>query len=145
MKNIMILLFLILLVLAGCTRTIQVQGVEKIEGISNLNYVTYLYSSGPGERFRAAFLKDPSSDLDVIASSIQIRKTTGTVEDAIGFMQRGQGYKRVDIQSVSYNNKHVGYLITQPAFALAREYIEVNLFERGGKIYFSVRENYYND
>jgi hypothetical protein len=90
-------------------------------------------------------LKDPGSEVEVVPNSVQIEKTTGTYEDAIAFMQRGAGYRRVTIQTVSYKGKAVGYLLTQPRFVLGMEYIEVHLFDHGGKIYFSVWETDYND
>lgn len=145
MRSTKTLFLLFLLVLTGCTSAIQMQGIERLEGVPKDNYVTYLYSAGGAERFRAAFLKLPGSDAEVIPYSLQITKTTGTFEDAIAFMQRGPGYKKVDIQSVSYKGKQIGFLLTQPTYTLGRNYIEVNLFESGGKIYFSVWEKYFDD
>lgn len=145
MKRIAILFLLLLTVSAGCAQTVRVQGVEGIESVPKLTYVIFFYSSGTADRLRAVFLKNPGSDVEVVADSVQIVMTRGTGEDAMALMQRGI-HEYIDVQSVSYKGNIIGYLLTQRMFygPFARDTIEVNLYERGGKLHFSVREKRYD-
>lgn len=106
-----------------------------------MTYVMYVFSTGETERFRAAFLKSPESDVEVVAASSQIIEARGSFEDGMKFMRGGAGYRDVDVQSVTYNGKIIGYLLTQSVVsALQRQRLSVNVYERGGRIYFWAEE-----
>ena len=106
-----------------------------------MNYVVYAFSTGEAERFRVAFLKSPESDVEVVALSSKMGQGRGTFEDAMKFVRSGAGYRDVDVQSVTYNGKIIGYLLTQSAVSgLQRQRLAVDVYERGGKIYFWAEE-----
>jgi hypothetical protein len=105
----------------------------------------YQYSSGAGERIRAVLLKNPESDVEIVPYSTQITTAKGTMEDAYRFVHRGNIFRHTSMLGVSYKGKTIGYLITPQRHIFRRDEIEVNLFERGGKIYFSVYERTYGD
>ena len=143
MKKFTTLFFIFLSVSAGCTQAIKTETVEEIGSIPKLTYTAYLYSSGAGERYRAVFLKNPESAGEVVPASSQIVQTAATFDDAMAFMQRGV-YKKVNVQSVQYLGKPVGYLLTHIVPPLRKEYLEVNVYSKGGKIYFSAWEKMYD-
>lgn len=141
MNHIKILCFFIFLFPAGCMQAIHMQAILRTDSIPNMTYEVYVFSMGEAERFRAAFLKSPESDVEVVAASSQIRQARGTFEDAMNFMRSGAGYKDVDVQSVTYNGKIIGYLLTQSVVpGLSRQKVAVSVYERGGKIYFWAEE-----
>jgi hypothetical protein len=131
-------------VLAGCAQAINTYGVGDIDAIPKVEYTAYHYSSGAGERLRAVFLKSPDSDIDVIPYSIQITTGKATPEEARKFMERGRYSKNIDYQGVTYKGKPIGYLLTYRYHSFSRDSIEINLFERDGKVYFSVWEKKYD-
>jgi hypothetical protein len=134
---------LFLIVSTGCAQVIQTQRVERYETLEGKIYITYLYSSGPAERFRAVLLKDPDSDIDIVPFSVQISKVSRSFKDALSFMQGSRFYKRIDVKRVSYQGRPIGYLITQPTRhgPYSAGSIEVNLFYRDGKVFFAVDED----
>ena len=141
-------LILLLLSVSGCVQAVQTELMGSYDAVPRLNYVIYLYSSGVGERLRTVFLKNPESDVEIVPYSAGIIKTSGTFDDAMAFMQRGISYQSVQVEKVTYKGKSIGYLLTFPAFSayyntLERESLVVNLFERDGKVYFSVSERRY--
>ena len=85
-------------------------------------------------------MKNPDSDVEIVPYSVQITDASGTVDEALAFIKRGEGFKRMTFQRVDFNGKTVGYLLMTERHAFARKYIEVTFFERGGKIYFSQAE-----
>jgi hypothetical protein len=121
------------------------EDVRMIDAIPKVSYITYVYSSGSDNKYRAVFLKSPESDLEVVPFSSNIMMTKGSFDDAMTFMRHGAGYRNVDVQSVLYKGKTIGYLLTQPRYVLGKEEIEPELYERAGKIYFSVSERFYDD
>ncbi len=141
MNHIRILCFFIFLFPAGCIQSIQMQTIQRTNSIPDLNYQIYVFSTGATERFRAAFLKSPETDVEVVAASSKIRVVRGTFEDGMNFMQSGAGYRDVDVQSVTYKGKIIGYLLTQSVVpALQTQRVTVNVYQRGGKIYFWAEE-----
>lgn len=127
-------------VLAGCVQAIDTYGVRDFNAIPKVEYTAYRYSSGAGERLRAVFLKSPDSDIQIIPYSIQITTGRATPEEARAFMERGSHFRNIVYQGVTYKGKPVGYLFTYGHHSFSRDSIEINLFERGGKVYFSVWE-----
>ena len=138
LKNLFLLV--ILLLFAGCVQLIQTYNIENVDSIPKVTYSTYLFSSGEGGRLRVAFLKSPESYIEIVPYSIQIVNTIGSFQDAMDFMMKGSGYKDIEIQGVRYKGKTIGYLLTYSTYVFSKQLIEVNFFERSGKIYFSVRE-----
>jgi hypothetical protein len=137
MNHIKILCCCIFLFAAGCMQAIHMQTLTRTNSIPDVNYAVYAFSTGEGERFRVAFLKSPESDVEVVALSRKMGQARGTFEDAMRFVQSGAGYRDVDVQSVTYNGKIIGYLLTQSAVSgLQRQRLAVDVYERGGKIYF---------
>lgn len=86
-------LILLLLLVSGCVQAVQTELMGRYDAVPKLNYVTYLYSSGVGERLRTAFLKNPESDVEIVPYSVGIIKTSGTFDDAMAFMQRDVSYQ----------------------------------------------------
>ena len=141
-------LILLWLLVSGCMQAVQTERLERYDAVPRLNYVMYLYSSGVGERLRTVFLKNPESDVEIVPYSVGIIKTSGTFDDAMAFMRHGISYQSVEVEKVTYKGKLIGHLLTYPAFSayyntLERESLVVNLFERDGKVYFSVSERRY--
>ena len=137
-KNLFLLLTLLLF--TGCVQLIQTYNIENINSIPKVTYSTYLFMSGEAGRSRVAFLKNPESDIEIIPYSSQIINAVGTFQDAMDFMRKGSGYKDIEIQGVAYKGKTIGYLLTYSTYIYLKQLIEVNFFERNGKIYFSVQE-----
>ena len=137
-KNLFLLLTLLLF--TGCVQLIQTYNIENINSIPKVTYSTYLFMSGEAGRLRVAFLKNPESDIEIVPYSIQIINAIGSFQDAMDFMRKGSGYEDIEIQGVTYKGKTIGYLLTYSTHIFLKQLIEVNFFERNGKIYFSVRE-----
>ena len=80
----------------------------------------------------------------VASNSAQITPATGTLNDALNFMSPGISYKRIEINSVSYKGEKIGYILTYPQYhgPYYKGSVNVNLLERGGKVFFSVDENF---
>ena len=125
---------------AGCAQTINTYGIENIDTIPKGDYALFLYSSGAGDRLRAVFLKNPDAGVEVVPYSVQITTATGTVRDALTFMEKASGYKRISFQGVTHKGKPIGYLLSFDWYGFTRDRIEPLLFEREGKIYFTARE-----
>lgn len=145
MKKNTILFLLLSLMFAGCAQTVTTYGVGSIDTIPITTYTLYAYSAGPSGLNRAVLLKHPESTVEVVPYSAQISTLQGTPADAIHFMDRSRSYKHIPVIGVSHNGKPIGYLLGPAQHIFSRDSIEINLFERGGKIYFSVFERTYND
>ena|ERR1700690_3039024 len=141
MKHSKFIFLVMFAVLAGCIQAINTYSVLDISAIPATEYTAYQYSSGAGEGLRAVFLKSPDSDIEVVPYSIQITTDKATPEEARKFMEKGSHLRNIDCQGVNYKGKPIGYLLTHGYHCFSRYSIEVNLFERGGKVYFSVWEN----
>ncbi|MBI5633564.1 MAG: hypothetical protein HZA15_08820 [Nitrospirae bacterium] len=139
-------LFLLLsLMLAGCAQTVTTYGLDSIDTVPKTTYTLYEYSSGPSGRYRAVLLKLSESTVEVVPYSLQISTLQGTLYDALHFMGSDNYHKYMPVFGVRYNGRTVGYLLGPVRHTFSRDSIETNLFEREGKIYFSVFERNYND
>ena len=138
-------LFLLSLSLLGCAQTVSTYSLGGIDALPKVNYTQYQYSSGASERLRAVLLKDPESDIEIIPYSIQITTSKGTLDDAYHFLDRGIAQRHISVLGVRYQEKTIGYLLVPDKRMFSRDSIEVNVYERNGKIYFSVFEQTYND
>jgi hypothetical protein len=135
-------------VLLGCAPTsLQTYKVMDYAAVPKMTYTVYSYSFGVGDRLRVALLRNPESGAEILPYSEGIVATTGTFEDAMAFM-RGGAYSEIDVNSVVYKGKTIGYLLTYIDRGVITDpvYLEAHLFEHGEKIYFSVEvKNYYGD
>ena len=98
--------------------------------------------SGEGGRLRAVFLKAPDSDVEIVPYSIEMSKVESTFDDAMDFMTAFRKHKMVSVDEVIYKGTIIGYLLTHPTHSFQRVYIDVSLYERNGKIYFTVWESH---
>ena len=140
MKHSKLIFLVIVVVLAGCTQSINTYSVGDINAVPKIEYTAYFYSSGIGERLRAVFLKSPDSGVEIIPYSIQITTGKATPEEALEFMGKGKYYRNIDYHGITYKGRPIGYLFTNRYSSFSRDSIEVNLYEHGGKVYFSVLE-----
>ncbi len=145
MKNLRNLMVVLLVISAGCAQTVQMQGVERADSIpKTTTYTAYFYAYGDADVFRAVLLKFPGGNEEIVPYSVQIYEAPSTFEDAMAFMQKGKGYRKVDVREVTYRGKAIGYLLTYPMYTgiFSRASVEVQVYERGGKIYFGVLESF---
>jgi hypothetical protein len=140
MKNSKLIFLVIVVVLAGCTQAISTYSVGDINAMQKIEYTAYFYSSGVGEGLRAVFLKSSDSDIEIIPYSIQMTTGKATLEETLKFMEKGRYYRNIDYHGIAYKGKLIGYLFTYRYSSFSRDSIEINLFDRGGKVYFSVLE-----
>jgi len=138
-------IFLILMVLAGCVQAVSTYSIDDYKTVPKGVYTAYLYSSGIGEKLRAVFLKSPDADVEVVPYSRQIITAKVTFSDALTFMEKVGDFKNISIEGVKYKEKTIGYLLTFSRPLSPRETIEVNLYERDGKIYFAVTERKHDE
>jgi hypothetical protein len=129
----------------GCAPTsLQTYKVFDYSTIAKKTYKLYAYSFGMGDRLRVVLLVNPESGTEVLPYSEGIVTTTGTFEDAMAYMKRGV-YSEIEVDSVAYKGRTIGYLLKYVERGVITDpvYLEPSLFERGGKIYFSVQEMIY--
>lgn len=136
---------LALTAIAGCVQTVTTYNIDDYKTVPKVVYTAYLYSSGIGERLRAVFLKTPETDVEIVPYSRQITTAKVTFSDALTFMEKVGDFRNISIQGVKYKEKTIGYLLTFERHASMRESIEVNLYERNGKIYFAVSERKHDE
>ncbi len=140
MKRLNVFLFVLLLALASCVQAVTTYGIKDTNSIPKSKYVLYQYSSGEGERYRAVLLKNPESGVEIVPYSVQITTSEGTPEEALSFMGKSGLSRNVYSEGITYKGRLIGYLLTFGRNIFAKESIEVDLYERGGKIYFEVKE-----
>jgi len=145
MKILKAFFLLTLLVFAGCVQAVSTYNIDDYKAVPKGVYTAYLYSSGIGEKLRAVFLKRPDADVEVVPYSRQIITAKVTFSDALTFMEKAGEFRNISIQGVKYKEKTIGYLLSFQRHASMRESIEVNLYERNGKIYFAVTERKYDE
>ena len=141
-KKTFLLLFFILL-MAGCTQNIQ--RIEPSAGyrVPSITYQAYFYVQSQGNKSRAVFLKHPDVQVDIVFAPQQITETTATYGDALTYMYEEKGLRRVNTEIVNYKGKLLGYLLIyddSPVKSTTIIEIQVELYERNGKIHFIARE-----
>ena len=142
-KRTFLLLFFILL-MAGCTQNIQ--RLEPSAGfrVPSITYQAYFFGEGGhGNKSRAVFLKHPDVQVDIVFAPQQITETTATYGDALTYMYEEKGLRRVNTEIVNYKGKLLGYLLIyddSPVKSTTIIEIQVELYERNGKIHFIARE-----
>jgi hypothetical protein len=136
MKMMRTVLLLILLSAVACAQAVTTSGIGTIDSIPKAAYMLYSYVAPATPQLRAVFLRSPDAGVEVVPYSVQITVSTGTAEDALAFLESGPGFKRTSFQRVEFRGKTIGYLLMPERHIFARRYIEVNFYERDGKIYF---------
>ena len=137
-------LLLLSFFLSGCAHTVGTYSLGSNDQLPKSIYTQYQYSSGASGRLRAVLLKSPESDIEIIPYSVQIDTIKGSLDDAYTFLDRG-GHRHVSVQGVRYQGKTIGYLMVLERHIFSRDEIGINLYEKKGKVYFSVTERAYND
>ncbi|HTZ16838.1 MAG TPA: hypothetical protein VMB78_00200 [Dissulfurispiraceae bacterium] len=132
---------LVAVLIAGCAQNIRSHDVRSTEEIPAISYEAYLFVAGISERSRVAFLRHPDADMDIEPASPEIISTTITYPAAMTFMQMKKGMRSISTEVITYKGKPLGYLISYNQGGTNYEFVETNFTERGGKIYFSAREN----
>jgi len=145
MRRLSIIAVLSLAVLAGCVQTVSTYTIDDFKTVPKVVYTAYFYSSGIGERLRAVFLKTPETDVEIVPYSRQITTAKVTFSDALTFMEEVGDFKNISIEGVKYKERTIGYLLTFARPLSPRESIEADVYERNGKVYFSVREKRYDE
>jgi hypothetical protein len=145
MKKIRISALLLFLSLLACAQAVTTVGVAGPDSIPQAVYTMYLYVAPSTPQLKAVFLKNPDAGVEVVPYSVQITTMTGTAGDALAFVENGAGYKRTSFQRVEFRGKTIGYLLVPERHSFARRYIEINFYERDGKIYFAPSELGSND
>lgn len=145
MKKLLIIQIIMIFTVIACAQSVATVGVNSIDTIPNAKYTMYLYVAPSSSQLRAAFLKSPDSDVEVVPYSVQITTSSATMDEAFTQVQRGHGFKRLSLLRVDLRGKTVGYLMVPERHSFARRYIEVNLYERNGKVYFVPSEQGEND
>lgn len=143
MKALRIISFIVMLSMGACAQAVSTYGVKDTGAISKGPVTMYEYSFGSGG-VRTVFLKSPDAGIEVVPYSVQISVSAGTLDDAMAFMEKAAGSKRISIQAVAYQGKTIGYLLTPDRSIVSKGYVEPYFFERGGKVYFSVFEKMYD-
>jgi hypothetical protein len=137
------LLFLLIVLLAGCAQNIRYHSMETQKRTPNISYEAYYYIEGTLDRSRAVFLRHPEAPIEVSASSPQITATTSTYGDAIAYMNEARGLRKVITTYLTYKDKPLGYLITYSDdyhAAAGGTKIIIEIYEFGGKIHFKAAE-----
>ncbi len=134
-----------LLTIVACAQSINIVGVESIDSIPKATYKTYTYVAPSAPQLRAVFLESPDSNVEIVPYSVQITSTASTPDEALAWLEKGPGFKRISFYRVDFRGKTIGYLLLPERHSFARRYIEVNLYERGGRIFFVPSEQGVND
>lgn len=145
MRRLSVIAVLSLTVLAGCVQTVTTYNIDDYKTVPKVVYTAYLYSSGIGERLRAVFLKTPETDVEIVPYSRQITTAKVTFSDALTFMEKVGDFRNISIEGVKHKERTIGYLLTFARPLSPREFIEAEVYERDGKIYFAVKEKRYDE
>jgi hypothetical protein len=140
MKIMQIVPLFVLMTVVACARAVTTAGIGTLDSIPKATYTLYTYNTPSTPQLGAVFLKSPDAGVEVVPYSVQIITATGTVDDALAFVERGAGYQRTSYQRVEFRGKTIGYLLVPERHSFARRYIDINLYERGGRIYFAPSE-----
>ena len=140
MKTIGTITLLALVTALACAQTITITGIGTIDSIPKATYTMYFYVAPTTERLRAVFLKIPDADVEIIPYSVQTTTVTGTVDDALTFLEHGTGIQSVTPRMVTFRGRKIGYLLAPERHMFSNQYIDVNIYERNGRIYFNPAE-----
>jgi len=140
-----LVLLLLPLFIAGCVQDLRFHDLGKTEKVPAISYEAYFFVAGVSERSRAVFLKIPDLEIAIEPASPEIVSTTATYVEAMAFMKEKRLIRSITTQRVTYEDKPLGYLLTYDQAGVNGENVITNLYERGGKIYFSAREDTRSD
>lgn len=129
-----------LLLTHGCDRDLRLVTLQKYDAIPKTPYSTYLYMSGQGGKWKAAFLKSPDSPVEIVPYAHEIVTAVGTFDEAMFFMKQTIDYKSIDVQAVEYKGKVVGYLLTHSMRETTKNLLVVDVYDYQGRVYFKVTE-----
>jgi hypothetical protein len=141
-------ILLLLFLLAGCAPAVTLHSLERTESVPKGMYVGYALSTGELEHLRVVFLKAPGAKVDVEAASDFIRIIPMSYEQAVEFVRRTEPPQTLDIQTVRHRGDLIGYLLTyMPSIVVRRtdEWLEVDFYERDGKVHFVVNKRFKAD
>ncbi len=124
----------------GCAQDLRFHNLDKTEQVPAISYEAYFFVAGISERSRAVFLKKPDVEIAIEPASPEIISTTATYVEAMAFMIEKRLMRSITTQTVTYEDKPLGYLLTYDQAGVNGEKVITNLYERGGKIYFSAQE-----
>jgi len=136
-----LVLLLLPFLIFGCAQDLRFHDLGKKEKVPAISYEAYFFVAGISERSRAVFLKMPDVEIAVEPASPEIVSTTATYSEAMTFMIEKRLMRSITTQTVTYKDKPLGYLLTYDQAGVNGENVITNLYERGGKIYFSARED----
>jgi hypothetical protein len=140
MKLVQIVPLFALMAVIACAQAVTTTGIWTLDSIPKATYTMYAYATSATPQLRAVFLKTTDAGVEVVPYSVQITTATGTVDDALAFVEKGVGYKQTFFQRVEFRGKTIGYLLVTERHSFGRRYININLYERDGKIYFAPSE-----
>ena len=134
-------LFLLPFIVAGCAQNLRFHDLGSTENVPAISYEAYFYVAGISERSRAVFLRHPDAEIAVEPASQEIISTTAAYSEAMEFMKAKRGTRSITTEVVTFMGKPLGYLLSYNGAGINREYVIVNVYEAGGKVYFSARED----
>jgi hypothetical protein len=137
-----LLLVFVLIILAGCTQSINRTELSSGIKIPPISYEAYFYVEGSRDKSRAVLLKHPDAKIEVAAESAQITPTTATFAQAMAYMNEVRGLRRVNIEVINFKGKPIGYLLAYQEVnqnVLSGSEIHIDLYEMNGKLYFKPR------
>ena len=137
-----LVLLLLSFLIFGCAQDLRFHNLAKKEKVPSISYEAYFFVAGIAEKSRAVFLKMPDVDISIEPASPEIVSTTATYAEAMTFMIEKRLMRSITTQTVTYKDKPLGYLLTYDNAGVNGEKVITNLYERGGKIYFSAQEGY---
>jgi hypothetical protein len=140
MRNKLFLFLILPFLFAGCVQNVRTAELNPKERIPSNTYEAYFFVAGSGDKSRAVFLIEPDSGVEVLPYSSDITSTTSSYPEAMNYMKEKRGMRPISTQKVFYKDKFIGYLLTYEKERVDREEMTVNVFEKGGKVYFSARE-----
>ncbi len=137
MKRLSVLLVL-LLVSTGCARSLRTVALGDINSVPEAVYDAYIFSADGG--LKAVLLKGPGSSVDVVAYSSEIVVIRGTPREVLAFLGKNL---HPSVEGVNLDGKTVGYLLISDRKLFEARSLRVDLFARGGKIYFAITKTGY--
>lgn len=135
---------LFLSLLAGCVSGSVHRADLKKAPPADMKFDTYLYEAGRGGLYRVVYLHHPDSPVPVKMNQPDITVARGTYADAMLYMTKAAGPIRIDTETVTYQGKLAGYLITQHFISIERYPLEISLTDRGNHLFLHIRDLQYD-
>ncbi len=110
MKIIQLTILSLFIFLTSCIRSEEIFSLERVYSVPEAAYITYIYDSTETGRPAAILFLKPGNKTEIIADSVQITKTSLSVEDTAELIRKTKrGFLK---QSLKYNDVTAGYLLT---------------------------------